>query len=436
MKSIKLIIFAILVSTIFVGYGQEKTFKEESLFIKKYKATLTENGWVHFNKQANLKDLLEDLRNPITKNEIGLNEKDNLKNKAGDRLSLSASENLIYDGDTCGLLRLNQFHNEIKVEGAQLSVHFDKNGMVSLMHGKIAKKLPLQKSIKIEEAEALKIALSDVKALKYAWQDSLWEKQRQIDINDKTATYYPKAQLEYIRIKHDKDFSSENYKLAYRFEIRTLQPDDQREVYIDVQNGKIIRNNSTMQSDHDVTGTVNTIYNGTRSFTTYRRGIPNWDYVLKDHGRGDKLHTLLWSTTAWGWRGEIDDHDNNWSENAATAHWAVQVAWDYYQQNHYRNGMDNSGDMIRIESDRNDQNSYSFRDGGYDYLSFGKLYVNSVEKPYCPLDVVGHEFTHGVTRHTSNLTYQGESGALNESFSDIFGVMVEKSIQGTEDWLH
>lgn len=52
------------------------------------------------------------------------------------------------------------------------------------------------------------------------------------------------------------------------------------------------------------------------------------------------------------------------------------------------------------------------------------------------IDVVGHEFTHGVTNHTSALIYQAESGALNESFSDIFGVMVERSIQGSEDWLH
>jgi bacillolysin len=40
------------------------------------------------------------------------------------------------------------------------------------------------------------------------------------------------------------------------------------------------------------------------------------------------------------------------------------------------------------------------------------------------LDIIAHELTHGVTQSTSNLVYEGESGALNESFSDIFGVII------------
>ncbi len=40
------------------------------------------------------------------------------------------------------------------------------------------------------------------------------------------------------------------------------------------------------------------------------------------------------------------------------------------------------------------------------------------------LDVIAHELTHGVTEYTSNLVYQDQSGALNESFSDIFGIII------------
>ena len=42
------------------------------------------------------------------------------------------------------------------------------------------------------------------------------------------------------------------------------------------------------------------------------------------------------------------------------------------------------------------------------------------------LSVVGHELTHGVTQFTANLEYQGQSGALNESMSDVFGALVEQ----------
>lgn len=42
------------------------------------------------------------------------------------------------------------------------------------------------------------------------------------------------------------------------------------------------------------------------------------------------------------------------------------------------------------------------------------------------LDVVAHELTHGVQAFTSNLVYRGQSGALNEHFADVFGVLVRQ----------
>lgn len=54
-------------------------------------------------------------------------------------------------------------------------------------------------------------------------------------------------------------------------------------------------------------------------------------------------------------------------------------------------------------------------------------------------DVIAHELTHGVTEHTANLPYYYQSGALNESISDVFGSMVKQWInkQTAEeaDWL-
>ena len=55
------------------------------------------------------------------------------------------------------------------------------------------------------------------------------------------------------------------------------------------------------------------------------------------------------------------------------------------------------------------------------------------------LDVVAHELTHGVTASTAKLEYQGEPGALNESFSDVFGSLVKQRKLGQAanqaDWL-
>jgi Zn-dependent metalloprotease len=55
------------------------------------------------------------------------------------------------------------------------------------------------------------------------------------------------------------------------------------------------------------------------------------------------------------------------------------------------------------------------------------------------LDVIGHELTHGITQHEANLTYSGQSGALNESISDVFGSLVKqyamKQSAAKADWL-
>lgn len=55
------------------------------------------------------------------------------------------------------------------------------------------------------------------------------------------------------------------------------------------------------------------------------------------------------------------------------------------------------------------------------------------------LDVIGHELTHGVTQYAANLEYEGQSGALNESMSDCFGIMIKqytlKQSSADANWL-
>src|ERR1035437_2285910 len=62
------------------------------------------------------------------------------------------------------------------------------------------------------------------------------------------------------------------------------------------------------------------------------------------------------------------------------------------------------------------------------FTSFGKF-----------LDVIAHELGHGVVEHTAKFAYQGQSGALNEHFADVFGSVVtqyfEKETAETADWL-
>src|SRR5918998_6179458 len=53
--------------------------------------------------------------------------------------------------------------------------------------------------------------------------------------------------------------------------------------------------------------------------------------------------------------------------------------------------------------------------------------------PFVTLDICGHEMQHGITSRTAGLIYSNESGALNESWSDVFGAMVELYARGGQE---
>ncbi|MGH8503691.1 MAG: M4 family metallopeptidase [Gammaproteobacteria bacterium] len=100
------------------------------------------------------------------------------------------------------------------------------------------------------------------------------------------------------------------------------------------------------------------------------------------------------------------------------------TTYDFYKTLFGRNSLDDRG-MALISSvhlGRNLNNAFwtgkqmCYGDGD------GNIFIRFTKS----LDVVGHELTHGVVSHTSNLEYRNESGALNEHFADVFGVLVKQ----------
>ena len=55
--------------------------------------------------------------------------------------------------------------------------------------------------------------------------------------------------------------------------------------------------------------------------------------------------------------------------------------------------------------------------------------------PLTSLDVTSHEISHGFTEQNSNLQYSGQSGGMNEAFSDMAGEAAEYFDRGHNDWL-
>ncbi len=125
------------------------------------------------------------------------------------------------------------------------------------------------------------------------------------------------------------------------------------------------------------------------------------------------------------------DADDEWGDGtmsdratlAVDVHHGVAQTWDYFRRKHDRDGIrdDGKGATAYVHNDVDDDNA-AWIDSCFCML-FGD--GKAPGKPFTSLDIVAHEMTHGVTSATANLNYWGESGALDESTSDIFGTLVE-----------
>jgi thermolysin len=145
------------------------------------------------------------------------------------------------------------------------------------------------------------------------------------------------------------------------------------------------------------------------------------------------------------------DSDNTWTDiPTIDAHAYLGWTYDYYFKRHGRRGLDNRDrPLLGMVNGITQQAALSLPPELIDYAinafwcdycgpgAIGMMYFGngipagvtyfglSVNYLAGSLDVVAHELTHGVTSSSSNLIYMNESGALNESFSDIMGTAVE-----------
>ncbi len=119
--------------------------------------------------------------------------------------------------------------------------------------------------------------------------------------------------------------------------------------------------------------------------------------------------------------------------SATRAHTGASAVYDYYKNVHGRDSLNGNGMTLVSSVELGEENAYWT---GQQML-YGQA-GNNVDNDFTSdFDVIGHEFTHGLTQYTANLVYRNESGALNEAWSDIFGVTAEayKNNKTTSTWL-
>jgi Zn-dependent metalloprotease len=334
--------------------------------------------------------------------------------------------------------KYQHYFKGIKVEGSEYQLH-GKSGFIETIDGNfreinISSVIPL-----ISEQEALKKALSFVNAKIYKWEDSLSEKFIKQNLNNLKATYYPRGE---IIITKDNLTENKNLKLAWKFTISSLEPNNEQLIYVDASTNNVI-NNIPLILDANVPCTAQTRYSNLQNITgdTYAGGIR-----LREIRNNVAVQTLNLQNS-YNYGGAVDFSNNNatWTPGnwpninqdqwALDAHWGAEKVLDFWRTIFNRNSIDGNGLRILsyVHAGAGWENA-GWVGGTSNFMQYGD--GGAFFRPLTSLDVCAHEFGHGICQYTSNLTYQGESGALNEGFSDIWGASIENWAAPTKQtWL-
>lgn len=125
---------------------------------------------------------------------------------------------------------------------------------------------------------------------------------------------------------------------------------------------------------------------------------------------------------------DVKTSNNVWNDPiGVSAHYNAGIAYEYFKIVHSRASINGSGGNIISFINVTDEDDNHMDNAFWNGLA---MWYGNGDQAFRPLaaslDVAGHEMTHGVVQASANLEYQGESGALNESFADIFAVMMDR----------
>lgn len=233
-------------------------------------------------------------------------------------------------------------------------------------------------------------------------------------------------QVEWSKCYIDVDYPKITNHLALAYEIilecNSRAIPIKRKLYIDAMTSRVIFSTNLIKN-HGVPGRGQSNYYGEVSFI-HDSLAPN-KFQLADSTRGygiivkdvDTRYVVQGDKANWPYLLPLD-------RSAIDVFYATQKYYDFLKSRFNRNSLDGHGFRLNANVKQ-----FLFNNAYWDGLetSFGGGDCYSYN-PFTYIDIVGHEFTHGLIQFTADLDYYGESGALNESISDIFGKALEYEV--------
>jgi bacillolysin len=339
----------------------------------------------------------------------------------------------------------DQFYKGIKVDGAGYNFHY-KKGKLFYAHGHFVKieNLDIISSINSERAKELFAQYKQIPAS---------------EISDFTSE---------LLVKEIASADSAAY-LVFEIYLHSNAPVNDEIGYVDAKTGEVLATEQIFShsSPHvkiiqpkitqtttpalkralnPANGNFATRYSGAKTGSTDKDGLK---YRLLDETRGAVIHT-------WNMQGSFDfdarvellDNDNIWTaaEHAANEndmgldiHWALQKIYDRLNTVHAVNSFNDPvagagfpiNACIRYGSNNDSRDNAGWA-AALKFLVFGDGAI--LFRPMASVDVVAHEYGHGITDFQIGWGNSGDQGAFNEGLSDIWGAIMQHRITGGNIW--
>jgi len=352
--------------------------------------------------------------------------------------------------------KFQQYHEGIKIMDAQINTH-QKDGQVYFVNGYWDKTpVDFETQATLESKEAIQRVIDDLDHFQPVPEKlQRFVNHKQIDSELVIATHNGSQQLvwfvdiyesisehwEYMVDAHSGDILR---KLSV---VCTIDAHNHTEPKSDITEVKSLH--ASAMADGKTTSVGTDLFNQQRNINVYEcQGA----FFLADAGRSmfygnesdclnddlllngmiityDALGTTPTNSRNFNYNFGFTTQRDVWNDSRAiSAHYNGGRAYEYFKNTFGRESI--NGDRGNIESFYNvsDENGKEM-DNAY-WTGAAIFYGNGRQAFRAPLaagiDVAGHEMSHGVVQTSANLRYEGESGALNESFADVFGAMIER----------
>ena len=333
---------------------------------------------------------------------------------------------------------LQQSYQGLPVYGAEVILHTEKTGEISFLNGAFYP-TPTLANIQPKLAESAVAELVQKDLAQYAIV-------RMMGGLEKKLLKYDKPQASLMIYHPNEDPNAE--RLAWQV---TVRPNfvERWQYVVDANTGEILNKyNHTCAIDGPAKATAADLNGIQRSIDTYSL---NGKFYLMDASRTDpqgraifKLAQskmpddpigVLWTIDAANssvndmtYR-QLTSSNNTWNNpTAVSAHYNSVLAFEYYKARHARTSLNGKGGTIVSIINITDESGKGFDNAFWngEFMGYGNG-KDAFKSLAGGLDVAGHEMTHGVVENTANLEYNGQSGAINESMADVFGVMIDRN---------